>query len=205
MRGMKTAFTLVAGLLGVLTLGSCTEEEPETFGTVRIEIEPLGGDLAMFNDTVEIVATVHYETCLQDFYLSTNPTYQKDGPDGAPVFEEWEAIMCDQDLFSKIPACEVTGTTQNLLEDNNVYSLAVTYKVTDPSSIAYREVQVGPLPLESFTTCATGDRPTIELRQSGLSGRDINGNQLWRISSLPGSNVAVANQGAPLRVEVTEQ
>ena len=202
MRGFKTALTLAAGLVAVLNLGSCTEEEPETMGTVRIEISPLAGDLSMFNGTTEIVATLQYETCLQDFYLATNPDYQIDGPTGAAVFTEWESRLCDTGEFDKIPDCEITGITQTLLDVNSVYNFAVTYKINDASTVAYREINVGPIPLESFVSCGDNQRPRVELQQSGLSGRDANGNQLWRISSLPGSNVAVAGQGAPLRVEV---
>ena len=200
MRGMKTAFTLVAGLLGVFSLGSCTEEEPENFGSIRIEVSPLNGDLAMYTGTVEVTATVQYEQCLQDFYLSNNPTYQIDGPDGAAIFEDWQERLCSSE-FEKIPDCEVTNITQNLLDVNQVYNLAITYKVTDPSTIAYREFRLGPIPTEAFAACGDSQSPTVELLQSGLIGKDVNGTQLWRISSLPGSNVAVANQGAPLRIE----
>jgi len=200
MRGMKTAFTLAAGLLGVLSLGSCTEEEPEDFGSIRIEIAPLGGAVEMFNGTTEVVATVHYETCLQDFYLVNNPTFQIDGPDGAAVFEDWQERLCGSE-FDKVPDCEVTDIQQNLLDVNQVYNLQITYKINDPSTLAYRELRVGPLPVEGYAVCGDNQRPRVELQQSGLLGYDSDGLQLWRISSLPGSNVAVANQGAPLRVE----
>lgn len=186
--------------IGLTTLTGCPADEPEDFGTVRIEMAPLFGASEMYNGTTEIVATVHYETCLQDFYLNRQPTYQQNGPDGAPVFEDWATRLCT-DEFGDIPDCEVTKIEQALLDVNQVYTLAVTFKIKDPSTIAYRELHVGPLPVEDFAGCADKDRPRVELQQSGLIGKNAQGTQIWQISTLPGSNVAVANQGAPLRVE----
>jgi hypothetical protein len=37
-----------------------------------------------------------------------------------------------------------------------------------------------------------------------LIGKNANGEQIWRISTLPAQNSAEAGQGAPLRVEVQE-
>jgi hypothetical protein len=199
MHGMRTAFAFVTALVGLTSLASCTPEEPEDFGTVRIEISPLGGAVDMYNGTTEIVATIHYETCLQEFYLQRKPSYQQDGPEGAAVFEEWSERLCSD--FDKTVDCEVELMEQVLLELNNVYTLRVTYKINDPSTIAYRELHIGPIPVEGFAECGDGQRPRVELQQAGLVGRDSQGGQLWRISTLPGQNVAVANQGAPLRVE----
>jgi hypothetical protein len=204
MHGMKTAFAFTTALVGLTTLTSCKPEEPEDFGTIRIEMAPLGGNTDIFAGTVEVVATVHYETCLQDFYLSRMPTFQQDGPDGAPVFEEWADRLCSSE-FGDIPDCEVTSIEQSLLEVNNVYTLKVTYKINDYTTLSYRELHVGPIPVEEFADCGDELRPRVELQQSGLLGRDSQGQQLWRISTLPASNVAVANQGAPLRVELIEQ
>ena len=199
MHRMRTGFAFVT-LLGLTSLAGCTPEEEEDFGTVRIEMAPLAGKSEMFTGTTKIVATVQYETCLQEFYLSKQPTYQQDGPDGAKVFEDWAGRLCTD--FDKLPDCEVTSIEQLLIESSNVFSLRVTYKINDPSTIAYREVHVGPLPVEGFADCGDGQRPRVELQGSGLAGYDANDQPLWRISTLPGSNVAVANQGAPLRVEL---
>lgn len=180
---------------------SCAEPEPEQFGTVRIEVEPLNGVTDIFNGTTSVSATVHYEACLQDFYLNRMPTHQIDGTEGSAVFAEWTERLCSSE-FSDIPDCEVTDITQNLFGDNEVYSLVITYKILDPSTIPYREFRVGPLPTEEFAGCPSGVRPRVELRQSGLLGKDAAGSNIWRISTLPASNAAVAEQGAPLRVEV---
>lgn len=200
MHGMRTAFAFAAALVGLTTLAGCPTEEEENFGTIRIEMAPLAGMDEIFIGTTEIVATVHYETCLQDFYLNRNPTYQQTGPDGDAVFQEWAARLCSD--FGDIPDCEVTDIQQNLLDVTQTYSLSVTYKVNDFSTIAYREVHVGPIPTEAFASCGDGQRPRVELQQSGLIGRNAQGQNIWRISTLPGSNVAIANQGAPLRVEL---
>jgi hypothetical protein len=201
MRRTKTAFTFAAALLGLTTLGSCTEEEPVNFATIRIELSPTGAESdTLFDGTVEVTATVQYETCLQDFYLKRQPTHQKDGTEGAAVFADFEERLCND--FTDIPDCEVTEIQQNLLDANQVYSLAVTYKINDASTLAYRELHIGPLPLEAFAGCEAGQGPSVELRQSGLFGKDANGTQLWRIGALPAANNAVANQGAPLRVDI---
>jgi hypothetical protein len=201
MRGKKFVMRFAAGLLGLFTLGSCTEEEPENFGTVRIEVVPLGGNLDILAGTTEVVATVHYESCLQEFYLTRNTTYTQDGPDGAAVFMDWKDRLCTE--FDDTPPCEVTLIEQNLSDINQIYSLAVTYKITDndPAQIAYREFNVGPIPLEEFASC-DGNGALVELRQSGLIGKNAQGDQIWRISTLPGQNSARANQGAALSVEV---
>lgn len=195
MHGRTTA--LAISLL-LTTLTGCKADEPEDFGTIRIEISPLAGDTDMFAGTVEVVATVHYETCLQRLYMERMPTFQQDGPDGAAVFDEWIDRLC---AFDDAPKCEVKSIVQTLIPDNDVYTLKVTYKITDPSSLAYRKLHVGPLPVEDFADCGDNQRPRVELQQSGLLGFNSQGEQLWRISTLPASNVAIANQGAPLRIE----
>lgn len=203
MRGPKFVLIFAAGLLGLTTLTGCPEEEPENFGTIRIEIAPLGGNVdEILSGTTEITAVVNYETCLQEFYLQRNTTYTQDGVDGAAVFDEWKDRLCTE--FSDIPACEVTEIKQNLIEANSVYSLAVTYKITDndPANLAYRELHVGPIPVEAFAGCTDGQGPLVELRQPGLIGKNAAGEQIWRISTLPAQNSARAGQGAPLRVEV---
>ena len=202
MHGRTTAFALAISLVGLTTLTGCTPDEPDDFGTVRIELAPLNGNTGMFSGTTQVVATVHYESCLQDFYLNRKPTFQKDGPDGAAVFEEWAGRLCSD--FDDLPDCEVTSIEQTLIPENDVFTLKVTYKINDFSSLPYREVHVGPLPVEDFAGCAEGQRPRVELQQSGLLGFNSMGQQIWRISTLPGSNVAIANQGAPLRVELIE-
>lgn len=202
MRGHKIALTFAAGLLGLTTLAGCTPEEPENFGTVRIEISPLAGNTDILAGTTEIIATVNYESCLQDFYLTRNTTYTQDGVDGSPIFMDWQSRLCSE--FDDIPACEVTEIRQSLIEANQVYSLTITYKITDndPSKLAYRELHVGPLPYEAFANCGEGESPLVELRQPGLIGKNAAGDQIWRISTLPAQNSAQAGQGAPLRVEV---
>lgn len=187
-----------AGLC-IATLTGCPDPEPDNFGTVRIEMAPVGGDLNIFSGTVEVVATVNYEGCLQDFYLLNQPGYQKDGPEGAEVFDEFIDKLCGYD---DTPDCEVLSIDQTLLENTDVYNLRVTFRINDPSTLAYSEVHVGPLPTEAFAGCGDGELPTVDLRASGLVGFDADGVQIWRISTLPASTEAVADQGAPLRVDI---
>jgi hypothetical protein len=202
MQRLSSALVFATALVGLATVTGCADPEPEDHGTIRIEMAPLGGNTDMFIGTTEVTATVHYEPCLQEFYLDRKPTYQQDGPDGAPVFEDWAERLCSD--FSDIPDCEVTEIEQSLLDVNDVYTLKVTFKINDASTLAYREVHVGPIPTEAFADCGDGQRAKVELQSSGLIGKDAQGVQLWRISTLPGSNVAIANQGAPLRVELID-
>ena len=199
MHGMKT-FAFAAAILGLTSLTGCPAEEPEDFGTIRIEIAPQNGDTTMFDGTVEVVATVQYETCLRKFYLERNVSYQQTGPEGAAVFEEWADRLC---AYDGIVDCEVEEIEQILLEVNDAYNLSVSFKINDPSTLAYRELHVGPIPTEEFAACQDGLRPRVELRQAGLIGRDSEGSKLWDIATLPGQNVAVVGQGAPLRVTVS--
>jgi hypothetical protein len=136
---------------------------------------------------------------LRDFYLLRQTDHQKDGVEGAAVFEEWLDRLCTGP--DNLVACEVTAIDQTLFTDTDIYTLRVTYKVTDASQIAYRELHVGPLPFEDFAAC-DGTRARVDLQSSGLNGRDSQGKQLWRIATLPSPSVAVAGQGAPLRVDV---
>ncbi|WP_181197629.1 hypothetical protein [Enhygromyxa salina] len=191
---------LTAGLISLATLASCAEEEPENFGTVRIELEPVNGAVEIFDGTVEVVATVNYEACLVDFYLSRQSTYKKDGPDGAPVFSDWESRLCSD--FTDIPDCEVSSIEQTLLDVNDVYRLAVTYKINDSSTLPYRELHVGPIPVEEFAACSGGEGAIVGLAPNGVVGKNADGDQIWRISTVPPQTEARAGQGAPLRVEI---
>lgn len=181
---------------------SGTEAETETgddsmdeHGTVRVEVVPLGGDVSIFDGTAEVVATVHYESCLQALYLG-NPELTLNGTEGAPIFEDWLDRLCAD--FEGTPVCSVPRVEQTLDPDNDVYSLQITYAILEFASLADSELHVGPLPTSDLAGCEA----RVELQQSGLIGRDINGVNIWRISTLPANNTAVTNQGAPLRVEV---
>ncbi|MFV8748955.1 hypothetical protein ACNOYE_00230 [Nannocystaceae bacterium ST9] len=199
---MRPATTLLAFCaLTLATLSGCKDPEPENFGTVKIELSPVAGSQGVFNNTTEVVVTLLYGDCLQDFYLVDHPEYQKDGVKGASLFEEWSDKLCDPDL-EKVIDCEVTSIDQDLIENTNIYQLKVTYAVKDPSTLQLGYIHVGPFPTEDYAgeTCDT--RPTVELRANGVIGRDGNGTQIWGIKTLPGSSIAVANQGAPLRIDV---
>ncbi len=200
MRALKTAFTFVAALAGLTSLTSCKEEPAENFGTVKIEIEPIP-DPSVLAGTTEVTATVVYQKCLQDFYLLERPEYQQVGVEGDAVFSEFAERLCDPGLDKNID-CEVTDIQQSLVESTKVYTLRVTYKINDPSSLAYANVHVGPLPLEDFVGACEGG-PVVELNQNGLIGRNADGVQIWSISALPSPNEALPGQGAPLRVQVS--
>jgi hypothetical protein len=199
--------TGMTGETGTTSETGMTSETGETgdpvadgHGSIRIEIVPLGDDLTIFDNTAEIVATVNYEACLQDFYLFREPSYTKDQVDGAPVFADWINRLCSDDQGG--PDCDVTEINQNLIDATAVYTLAVTLQVNDPATIANREIHVGPIPLADLAACEAGQQPSVELRQSSLIGRNAMGEQIWRVASLPAANSAVADQAAALRVEV---
>jgi len=191
--------TLATALFGLTISSSCAEPEADAFGTIRIELSPVGGNVQVFAGTTEVVATVQYRSCLQDFYLVDKTGYSKDGPEGAPVFDEFKDKLCS--AYDDIADCEVTSIDQALIESTGIYNLKVTLKILDPASLSYADLHIGPLPVEKFSGCT----PIVELRQNGLLGRDANGTQIWRISSLPSSTKATTNQGAPLRVDIVRQ
>ena len=78
----------------------------------------------------------------------------------------------------------------------------ITYAVKDPTTLKLGYIHVGPFPTDEFVSGECELRPTVELRANGELGRDMSDSQNWGIKALPGSSNAVANQGAPLRVDV---
>lgn len=199
-----TPDTGVSGMSGESGMTSETGETGDPaadgHGSIRIEIATADDDLTFLEDTSEIVALVHYEACLQEFYLFRQPSYTRDGADGAPVFADWMTRLCSDDEGG--PHCDVVDITQNLIEASDVYTLSVTLGIQDPSTIANRQIQVGPIPLAALAACEAGQQPRVELRQTSLIGRNAMGEQIWRIGSLPALNSGVADQAAVLRVEV---
>ena len=113
-----------------------------------------------------------------------------------PIFDAWVAKLCAD--FADSPVCSVVEIGQNLLPDNAVYSLRVSYAIADAASLSDSELHVGPLPTSELAGCDA----SVELQQNGLIGRDANGANIWRIATLPANNRATTDQGAPLRVEV---
>lgn len=199
---MRRANTLLACLavFAMATLTGCPDPEPDKFGAVKIELNPATTTENIFGGTTEVVVTMLYQDCLQDFYLLDHVEYQQDGIEGAALFEEWKAELCNPDR-EKVIDCEVTDIDQTLISDTNVYQLRVTYKINDLSTLQLGYIHVGPFPTEEFTSDCEA-RPTVELRANGVIGRNAQGSQIWGIKTLPGSSVAVANQGAPLRIDV---
>ncbi len=185
------------------TLSGCKDPEPEKFGTVKIELNPIAGSEGVFNGTAEVVVTMLYGACLQDFYLKHYPEFQQDGVEGAALFDEWIPKLCDPDL-EKVIDCEVVDIDQTLIAATDIYQLRVTYMVKDPSSLQLGYIHVGPFPTEDYVADVCDLQPTVELRSTGVLGRDGGGTQIWGIKTLPGSSLAIANQGAPLRIDVGE-
>lgn len=171
------------------------EDETAGYGTVRIEVAPINGDASILAGTTEVEIVVNYEDCLQDFYLG-NSDLTQDGQVGMPVFVAFLDKLCSDDEGTV--ACTIEDIRQNLIEANSIFNLTVTYVIQDPESIVGNEFRVGPLPTTELAGCPA----QVELRQAGVVGRNEFGDQIWRISTLPASNVAVTDQGAPLLVEV---
>lgn len=197
----KTLLLACLTTFGLTSLAGCQEPEPDKFGIIKIELEPENATANQaLGQTSEIVVTMLYQECLQDFYLKHHPEYQKDGIEGSELFADWREKLCDSDL-EKVIDCEVADIDQSLIEDTSVYQLKVTYTVKDPTTLNLGYLHVGPFPTEDFASdCSL--RPIAELRANGIIGRDSDGIQLWSVTTLPGSALAVAGQGAPLRVKV---
>jgi hypothetical protein len=170
-------------------------ETMDGYGTIRLEISPVGGDASIFDGTTSIRVTVNYESCLQDFYLS-NPEFLQDGPDGMPVFDAWLYKLCAD--FQGTPVCVVEEIKQSFILANDVYALTIAYQIGEPENLADSELRVGPLPTSELAGCPA----QVEVRQAGMVGLDSNGIQIWRISTLPAMNTAETDQATPIRVEV---
>ena len=112
------------------------------------------------------------------------------------VFDSWIDKLCTE--FEGTPPCNVENISQNLISANGVYTLVVEVSIEDPTSLAGSEFRVGPLP----TTALAGCPAEVEVRATGLIGRDQAGEQLWTISTLPANNGAVTNQAGAIAVEV---
>jgi hypothetical protein len=173
------------------------DEQTDGHGTVAIQVFPIAGDASLFEGTTEVVATVHYQSCLQDFYLGS-PEYFKSGPEGAPIFEAWLYKLCAD--FENTPECLVDEISQAFILESDVYTLMVTYSIGAAASLSGSEFRLGPLPTSELAGCEAG----VEVQQAGLIGRDTNGTMIWRISTLPANNTAVTDQDTPLVVEVVQ-
>jgi hypothetical protein len=185
----------VAGYCAPLDETETGDDETDGYGTVAIEVVPLDGDTSILAGTTEVVVTVNYLDCVQEFYIGDDDLTQ-DGQDGMPVFEAFVDKLCSD--YQGIVSCTVEEIRQNLIEANSVYSLTITYQIQDSASIVGNVIRVGPLP----TTALAGCPAQIELRQPGVIGKNDVGDQLWRIVTLPASNTAETDQATALRVEV---
>ena len=171
------------------------EDSMDGHGTVRIVPMPLDGDASVFDGTTSVHATVHYGSCLQEFYFD-NPEFQQLGPEGAPVFDAWFYKLCAD--FESSPLCLLGEIEQWLIPASSIYNLQVSYAIAAGTSLAGSEFHIGPLPTSELAGCEA----RVELLQTGLVGRDTDGTIIWRIATLPANNTAVTDQSAPLQVEI---
>jgi hypothetical protein len=165
------------------------------YGTVAIEVVPVDGDSSIIAATTEVNININYRDCVRDFYLGDDDLNQ-DGQYGMPVFDAFVDKLCSD--YDGIVNCTVKEMRQNLIVANDLYSLGITYQIQDSASLVGNEIRVGPLP----TTALAGCPAQIELRQSGAIGKNNVGEQIWKISTLPASNIAETDQATPLRIEV---
>jgi hypothetical protein len=183
------------------TTDSTTGEPDSQHGTVKFEIVAEDPANPPFAGTVTISASVLYEDCLRDFYVSEHPELQQGGLAGAEVFAEWTDRLCDPAL-ENVVACEVTDIEQLLIPDNGVYQLRVTFAITDPASIEDSWLYIGPLPSAELVADVCDSPPQVEVRANSLHGRDAADAPLWDVKTLPATSSATTDQATPLRITV---
>ena len=172
----------------------------EQHGTVRVQVVPVDDDPAVFEDTAGVRVTVHYLACLESFYLGAGTSWKQTGTKGAPVFEAFADTLC-ADSGGSVPDCSVAAISSTVDSGANDFVLSVDYAIADVATLSAGEFIVGPLPLEALAGC----EPVVQVRSMGVSGRDAQGNQLWRVGTISGDNEATSGDLVALRVEIVPQ
>lgn len=182
--------SLIAGLglcASSLVLSACKDPEVEEFGFTCVElVQAESEDSNPFVGTAKIKLTLRYETCLIDYYTKTNNEQAYNGKDGPATFEEWQERLCTESVGDPLVACEVEEFVQTLADSdqNPIYQMTITYRITDADKIAGRTLLWGPGPVEAYADCAMNQRPYVALtRPSDVLGFDNNGKTLWSAQS----------------------
>ncbi|PCC71183.1 hypothetical protein SAMN02745121_04853 [Nannocystis exedens] len=170
-----------------LFLSACPQEEEEKFGFTCVELNQADNqDEDPFVGTAKIKVTLKYEPCLIDYYTKTNVDQAMNGKDGEAVFAEWADRLCSESVGDPLVACEVESFAQTLQpSDNNpIFQMTVTYRVTDPTKISNRTLLWGPGPVEAYAECTGNLRPFVKLTlPSDVIGVDKDGKTLWNAQS----------------------
>lgn len=189
MRGVVIIVVTSSCLLGCdAAEGPC---DPDGFAAVTIELQRSASEpISPFLGTASIKASLHYEDCLADFFISESPNYQFDGVDGGEVRDDWmNGRLCDKQCHDKaIPECAVTDMTQTLNTGGatDLTFLSVTYALAS-DDIEGLHLPVGPFPTESVAGCS----PLVSLEASSVQGFDANGECLWKVASFDNPTAAV--------------
>lgn len=199
---MKVRTLIIAGAL--LGFSACTEEEPEDWGTIHLELQRENATEDPFVGTASIVVQAVYGECLTEFYTVSNTQYEIGGLEGAAVFEEWAERICDRGEFPQVIDCQVaepligTGFSQNFTQAP--FELQLELQVLDSTSLQGADIRVGPLPTDRITDGCT---PTVSVNaNNAVFGRDSNGNALWEVGTTQNASSVATNQGAPARINV---
>lgn len=195
--------TLCVAALGFATLltGCGDPPEEDTHGFVKILFGRSDSEAdSPYIGTAEVTIQMAYEGCYQNFYAA-NPGYRIDGVDGAPIFgtledggEGWRDRLCEEDVGGRAE-CSVVEIQQLL---DQASRLTVRYSISGP--LENRQLLFGPLPLADLANCDAGLTNTVRLELGGTLGVNGNSEQVWSISSVDGTGVAVPGDGASLRV-----
>ena len=182
--------------LGLATACGGGTEDPETsgvlrdgHGTIALALSRSEGvDDSPFAGTATVRATLHYGSCLRDFYDS-KANWRPTGDDGQPVFERWADELCQQTEMD----CTVDEIEQNLQGDRR---LTVTYAVQ--GELENHRLAFGPLPTEALAEC----EPIVELRDSGqVFGVEGSGSQVWEVRSFRPDD-AKTDQGLDINLRI---
>lgn len=195
--------TVCVAALGFATLLTGCGDPPaeDTHGFVKILFGRSDSEAeSPYTGTSQVTIQMAYEGCYQNFY-ALNPGFRTDGVEGGPIFgsleeggEGWRDRLCEEDVGGRAD-CEVTDIQQLL---DQASRLTVRYNVT--GTLENRQLLFGPLPLEELADCDAGLTNTVRLELGGTLGLDAADAQVWSISSVDGSGVAVPGDGSSLRV-----
>lgn len=185
----RLSLTAVLGLCttSALFLSACKEEAAEEFGFTCVElVQAQNQEENPFLGTAQIKVTLKYEQCLIDYYTKTNTDQAMNGKDGEAVFGEWADRLCSESVSDSLVACEVESFAQTLQpsENNPIFQMTVTYRVTDPSKVNSRTLLWGPGPVQAYADCTGALKPFVKLTlPSDVIGIDKDGKTIWNAQS----------------------
>lgn len=187
-------------LATLLPLAGCEEDaEDLTHGYVKLEMRRGESQASNpFIGTSNVVATMAYRECLQDFY-EANPDLRQEGREGEKIFgtgelggEGWTDRLCDKGTEPAMADCTIASITQQL---DVVEQLSINYTIS--GDLENRVLLFGPLPNKVTAGC---ENPIVRVAANGaIKGQNGEGADIWQTESFSPTE-AVTDQGGAITV-----